>query len=253
MSFSSHFDRLVRDFCHSISSEFNISEEKCYQLWTHSFANEKNEIETKNEIKEDASLKRSEDPDLEITKEKIMEATKDGLIAMCKKKGLKQSGKKEELYKRLMDSLIAAHNSGSSNSSNSNVIDKKVVKNDIPKVKTGGAVVDKIREQSRVFEQVLRKNKFGYYMHTETFLVFNTDKIVHGRQNMENGSILDLTVEDIEICKKFKFPYKIPENLNSSKNLNDIKIEEIEDEVLDEDDIEEEEEEEEEIIDDEDA
>lgn len=250
MSFSSHFDRLIRDFCHSISTEFNISEEKCYQLWSQSFSNEKNE-ET-NEVKEDSSKRNEEDPDLEITKEKIMEATKDGLIAMCKKRGLKQSGKKDELYKRLMDSLIASHNSSTSNSS-TNANEKKIVKNDAPKVKTGGTVIDKIKEQSRVFEQVLRKNKFGYYMHTETCLVFNTDKMVHGRQNMENGSILDLTVEDIEICKKFKFPYKIPENLNSSKNLNDVKIEEIEDEVLDEDDIEEEEEEEEEIIDDEDA
>lgn len=252
MSFSSHFDHLIRDFCRSLSSEFNISEEKCYNLWYNVSNEVKNDV--KNDVKNEVKNEQVEDPDLEITREKIMEATKDGLIAMCKKKGLKQSGKKDELYKRLMDSLIASHNAiananGNGNASN----DKKVLKNDAPKVKTGGVIIDKIKEQGRVFEQGLRKNKFGNFMHIETCLVFNTDKMVHGRQNMEDGTVLGLTVEDIEICKKFKFPYKIPENLNSSKNINDIKIDEIEDEMLDEDDIEEEEEEEEDILDDEDA
>lgn len=248
MSLASHFDRLIRDFCRTLSAEFNISEEKCYQLWSSMGT------DTEDKNKEDKkSDDKTEDPDLEITREKILEATKDGLIAMCKKKGLKQSGKKEELYKRLMDSLIISNNTSSGVDKNDKDKDKKVVKNDTTKVKTGGAIIDKIKEQGRTFEQPLRKNKFGYYMHIETCLVFNSEKMVHGRQNMEDGTILELTVEDIEICKKFKFPYKIPENLNSSKNLNDIKIDEMEDEILDEEDIEEEEEEEEELLDDEDA
>jgi len=56
-----------------------------------------------------------------------------------------------------------------------------------------------------------------------------------------------LTVEDIELCKKYKFNYKLPENLNVNKSLDDVNIEEVEEEEeLDEEDIEEEVEEEEE-------
>ncbi len=85
----------------------------------------------------------------------------------------------------------------------------------------------------------------------QTRLVFNTDKMVYGKQTDE-PSILPLTAEDIEVCKRYKFNYKLPENLNVNKSLDDIKIDDMEEEELDEEDIEEDiEEEEEEVVDDE--
>jgi hypothetical protein len=86
----------------------------------------------------------------------------------------------------------------------------------------------------------------------QTGLVFNTDKMVYGKQ--KDDDIIPLTPEDIELCKKYKFMYKLPENLNVSKNLDDIKIDEVEEEEdLDDDDLEEDiEDEEEEPLDDED-
>jgi hypothetical protein len=102
-----------------------------------------------------------------------------------------------------------------------------------------------------VSDIAIRKNKYGNFEHMQTRLVFNTDKMVYGKQTDE-PSILPLTAEDIEVCKRYKFNYKLPENLNVNKSLDDIKIDDMEEEELDEEDIEEDiEEEEEEVVDDE--
>jgi hypothetical protein len=84
--------------------------------------------------------------------------------------------------------------------------------------------------------QNLRKNKFGNFEHFETGLVFQSEtETVYGKQN-ENGKVDILTDDDIEQCKKFKFNYKLPDNLNTNKDLNNIKIDEVEDEDEDDED-----------------
>ena len=87
----------------------------------------------------------------------------------------------------------------------------------------------------------------------QTGLVFGTDKVVYGKQT-DSGDIIPLTAEDIELCKKYKFVYKLPENLNVNKSLDDIKIDDVEEEedLDDEDLVDDIEEEEEEVMDDED-
>lgn len=69
----------------------------------------------------------------------------------------------------------------------------------------------------------IRRNKYGNYEHEPTNLIFDKDeKIVIGKQ--ENENIIELTEEDIESCKKFKFNYKLPENLDKGKVTKNIKI-----------------------------
>jgi hypothetical protein len=77
-------------------------------------------------------------------------------------------------------------------------------------------------------------NKHGNFEHFETHLVFKNDpsRACYGKQN-EDGSIHQLTKEDIELCKKYKFPYIPIENLQSNKHNND----EINEDIDDEDDI----------------
>jgi hypothetical protein len=106
--------------------------------------------------------------------------------------------------------------------------------------------------KASVSEISIRKNKYGNFEHMQTGLVFNTDKMVYGKQ--DESDVLQLTPEDIELCKKYKFNYKLPENLNVSKNLDDIKIDDVEEEEdLDDEDIEEDiEDEDEEPLDDDD-
>ena len=239
MSFVHKLDSMIRDFCDLVSRTHHLNKDDVYRLWTSSSTGASSSKEAKpisppsspvSQVSQPVS-----DPDTEITREKIMAANKDMLNAMCKKRGLKVTGKKDELVQRLIDSLSAEKETKKT--------ETKVTQSVASKNKNDSAIVKTIKERSA--ELAIRKNKFGNFEHMSTGLVFNTDKMVYGRQ-LEDGKVNDLTLDDIELCKKNKFMYKIPENLNTSKNLDDIKIEDIEEEVLDDEDIEEEEEEEEE-------
>lgn len=228
---SSKFDSIMREFCDTLARKFNLNANEVFSVWSGTSS-----TPASSPASPKITASTSSDPDTEITREKIMASNKDMLAAMCKKKGLKMSGKKEELVQRLVDSLAN---------------DQKTDKKPEPKKKESTApIIKSINE--RTAELAIRKNKFGNFEHSQTSLVFNTDKLVYGRQ-MEDGKVNDLTADDIELCKKYKFPYKIPENLNTAKNMDDVKIEDIEDEVLDDDDLEDEieDEEEEDIPDDE--
>jgi hypothetical protein len=238
MSLNHKLDNLIKEFCKNLSITYDLPEEDLYGIWkgekvksNGSPAAPTSAPVPKNEVKEN--------PDTEITKEKIMVATKDMLAAMCKKKGLKMSGKKEELVSRLLDSLSSSSATSTKASSNSNS-----KKDESPVVKAAKASIG---------ELAIRRNKHGNFEHMQTGLVFNTEKQVYGKQ-LDSGEVKALTSEDIETCKKYKFPFKLPDNLNVNKSLDDIKVDEIEEEEeLDDEDIEEDVEEEDEDILDEDV
>lgn len=225
MSFATSFDGMVRDFCRILSEKYSLNETEVLSVWTGSSSMPVKSVTASSSSSVSASSVQ-DDADTEITKEKIMSATKDMLAAMCKKKGLKQSGKKEDLYKRLVESLSAPSTTAEAPKKPSTSSGKK---EDAPVIKS-------IKE--RTAELAIRKNKFGNFEHVPTGLIFNTDKMVCGKQ-LPDGTVLELTSIDIDTCNKYKFPFKMPENLNtSSKNMDDVKIEDMEEELLDEEDIE---------------
>jgi len=53
---------------------------------------------------------------------------------------------------------------------------------------------------------LIYQNKFGNFEHGISKLIFNNDKLVHGRQ-LEDGKIADLTIEDVKLCYKYKFKH----------------------------------------------
>lgn len=111
------------------------------------------------------------------------------LINLCKSKNIKHTGTKDVIIKRLIE-----HENGSQNSLKQN-IKKTVVE--------------------------IKRNKWNNYVHTDSNLVFNnTSQKVIGKQNSD-GSILELTIDDINICKQLGFKFILPENLDSSKNDDD--------------------------------
>jgi len=138
MSFSSKLDSLIKDFCNSIANQYKLDETELFQIWkgespkktvqtvqkTLSFPSSSSKKETKDSSETSESSKESKE-DFEVTREKIMTGNKDLLAAMCKKKGLKMSGKKEELVQRLLDSLGSSSVSSSSSSKNTREVPKK--------------------------------------------------------------------------------------------------------------------------------
>jgi hypothetical protein len=163
---------------------------------------------------------------------------------MCKAKGLTCSGKKEDLVKRLVDCL--SNTSGGSSpppevsSSSSATSPSGIIKKSPPKAKKEEpAVIKEVKSATGATPLSIRKNSFGNYEHGLTHLIFNKETLVCGLQNPD-GTVSKLTDAEIELCKKYKFKCVTPENLNTAKGGDDVKIEELEDngdEELDEEDI----------------
>lgn len=162
------------------------------------------------------------------------------LSGICKKKGLKCSGKKEELINRIIES----NKEGSSSSESAPV--KKSVQTTLASVKKTPSVV---KSEPSVLKKIVQtaprlhisRNAWGNYEHADSHLVFDKDdRVVIGKQSPD-GTVLDIGDEDIDTCKFYKFEYRLPENLDKNKkNGDDVVIEEMEEE-LGEDDFEEDE------------
>lgn len=157
------------------------------------------------------------------------------LSGICKKKGLKCSGKKEELINRIID----ANKEGSSSSEPAPA--KKSVQSTLSSVKKTPSVV---KSEPSVLKKIVQtaprlhisRNAWGNYEHADSHLVFDKDdRVVIGKQSPD-GTVLDIGDEDIETCKFYKFEYRLPENLDKNKkNSDDVVIEEMEEELGEED------------------
>lgn len=157
-------------------------------------------------------------PPSELTK-----LSKTELVELCKTKNLKHTGTKQELVQRLVNF--------EKEKTQQPQITPKLVHKAVPPI-------------------ALHRNKFGNFEHPDTNFVFNekTEK-VYGRQNAD-GIVSPLTVDDINLCNKFKFTYDIPLNLKDNTNATTdkalLELEEEEEEEL-EVEVEEEEEEQDEV------
>ena len=133
--------------------------------------------------------------------------SKKELTELCKNKNLKVSGTRNDLIARIIE------------------YDTKLIQKNTPQ----NNIVKKLTEKLPKLE--LTKNEFGFFEHPETKFVFDTKtQKVFGKQN-QNGSVDELDAEDIETCKKFKFLYNIPLNLDKKINVLDVKVDELDDEL----------------------
>lgn len=227
---SKQIDSTILEFCETIAQKFGLNKMDVYALWSDDQA----PVSSSSHSSEKSDKPESADVS-EMTPEKVLTCTKDYLMAYCKSKGLKQSGKKEEIIQRVLDSLKTTGSTSSSAKASASGSKSKTSAPVAP-------VLASVAEKSGTLE--IRKNKFGNEEHFESGLVFNKEtKMVIGKQN-PNGKLESLTDKDIETCKKYKFLYKLPENLSVDKGLQNVKVDELDEEdeeELDEDDIEEEE------------
>lgn len=220
MSFSENVQNAINNailnYIDKISNKYKINKEDLLKLWNST----------------DTSEKKDDEKTYDDSKQKIVNGltklTKPELIELCKSKGLKAKGTKSEL----IEILSEEENKKTILKSQENINTKLVAK--IPSI-------------------AIKRNKFNNYEHEETSFVFdNKEKKVYGKQNPD-GSISQLSKEDINVCNKYKFAYVIPDNLDTNSNKADDEVEEyIEDDLdddvdADEDELEEVEEEEEEF------
>jgi len=187
----------IKLYISEIANKYELNENELYQLWNNN--EEFKPVAKKESIKED-----NLDPEL-------MKLSKKELSEMCKAKNLPISGTKADLVKRLISKEIPKKSVNS-------------IKNE--KVKSS-EVIKKLVEKIPPIQ--IKKNSFGNYEHSDSKLVFNNStKRAFGTQNPD-GTISELTPEDIDLCHKYKFTYDIPENLDKKLNINDEEDEELDD------------------------
>jgi hypothetical protein len=179
------------------------------------------------ELKESTKIDQDQDQDQDLNPDVLLKCNKAELIALCKTHGKKCSGTKSVLINR----LLGKDEADESVKSKTKITKQEVVK-DVPVIKKLTANIPNI---------LIRRNKFNNYEHPETSLIFdNETKLVIGKQK-DDGTIDQLTEDDIDQCNAFKFKFKIPSDLDQKLNLGDVKVDELsddddEDELVEEED-----------------
>jgi len=183
-----------------VSQKYNIDQNELQELWSSS----------SNRIKTDDPK-----PTISSADSELNNLTKPELIQMCKDKNLKVSGSKNELIQRLL-----------------NIEMKKVEEKPVKQLVQQPLIIKKLVDKIPKLE--INKNNFGNFEHKESGLVFdNKTQKVYGRQNSD-GTVSELTHEDINICNKYKFLYIVPNNFDKKVNILDIKVDELDEDLEEE-------------------
>ena len=163
------------------------------------------------------------------TNESLMLLTKQELQERCKKAGVRSSGTKNDLVKYLLEKKPAK-----TTQTKMPEFIKQSSSQEEKKTEQKQTIIKKITSSQAVFN--IRRNKFNNYEDINTGFVFNNiSKKVIGKQNSD-GTISDLTKEDINICNKYKFKYVLPTNLDKNTRTDDVKVEELDEEEEEVDD-----------------
>jgi hypothetical protein len=213
-------EKVIQTFITKVSTTYNLDNNDLNAIWTGNIYSEK--------LNKDVCS-----PD--ISNESLLKCNKDELKALCKQKGYKCSGSKPDLISRLLgkeDTKQSDTKKSDTKKSDTkkeiSIVEKKLIAN-IPNI-------------------LIKRNKYNNYEHPETSFVFNNEtKIVIGKQN-KNGSIEELTEDDIDKCNAFKFQFQIPMNLDKKSKLVDVKVEELDEDEDEDEELEVEEEELEELV-----
>lgn len=138
----------------------------------------------------------------------LLSLKKIDLQKMCRERGLKVSGNKRDLVIRLSSET----NSGVADEGFARIKKKTDNKDKKPVIKTLQTKIPTIQI----------RNIDGRYIHEETSIVFNENRKAIGK--LVGEETVELSENDIDICNKFKFDFKLPTNLdNQNKSIDSSK------------------------------
>jgi hypothetical protein len=216
-----HIDNVLDSYINTISDKYNINKDELKQLWySDSYKPPQKTVSNVNTL-------QTIDMD-DLSPQRLLKCSKVELAALCKHHGKKftSKNKKEDLLALLQEKSVV------------NIEPKKPIENNIKKsIQQIPSVIKNITSTIQTIP--IRKNCHGNLEHSETKLIFDKNtKKVFGKQE-DDGTVSDLCDDDIQNCKKFKFAYDVPQNLDKKNTLEKVKLQELEDddiEVVDEDD-----------------
>ena len=214
-------EQVIETFISRVAEELNLNEDQLRALWSGSVSSPHNGgTSSRKKVKAKTKSNPITDIDTEdVSPERLMSCTVAELKALCRARGLVLKGKKADLISRLsgvdVDNLPRQRPAKKATKKKSahSVASAKVIKalsGNIPNI-------------------TIRRNNHNNLEHPDTGLVFDKQtNTAIGKQN-DNGSVDDLTDADIELCKKFKFKFQVPENLDKNADLANVEVEELED------------------------
>jgi hypothetical protein len=216
-----HVESVMENYWDVLSEKYSLDKDELRSLWQGSTAVKPSKPSKPSIAK--PSIAKPNPPALEtvdmedISEPRLLKCNLNELKALCRSRNLKVGGKKSELIDRLL-----GKEEGTEKPVKASPAKEKSTKN---KVETSD-VIKKLTANIPVLP--IRKNAFGNPEHPETGLVFDvkTESVV-GRQ-LDDGTVATLTPEDIENCKRFKFRYIVPENLDQKDTLDNVEVEELE-------------------------
>lgn len=209
-------DTVVEKYISVLASKYDLSKEELFALWSGQ--------EVSNTISTG-----------DLDPVFLAKALKPELVNLCKVRGLKCKGTKTELIAILQGGKVPDKDSSEKKTppSKKSPHSKKNVPEILKQLKVNIPTVP------------IRKNKFGNMEDPKTTFVFDRkSKKVIGKQ-LEDGTVTELTKDDINICNKEKYEYVLPSNLDQQSKLEDEKVEELDEDIDEEEELEEELEEEE--------
>ena len=222
-------DHLQNFFERVTAKHSNITKEELEELWNTS------EVPIKSSSNVDDDCPKFLAPPTDITHEYLLKCLKPELVGLCKKYNVKATGTKNDLLAALREKLFSNKPETETEQTTSITKPTSSVKKTVepPVIKKLATTIPTV---------AISRNKFGNHEHTETSFIFDKkSKKVIGKQNPD-GSIDELTEEDINLCNKHKFEYVLPNNLDKNSK-NNATIDELDDEeiVESDDDLDEEE------------
>lgn len=208
-------DEIIFEFISQVATKYNLDPNELITMWDGEAENV--QALPKSVPKKASSVTQIPSNDEELNPKELLTLKKPELQALCRKRGLKCTGTKPELI-----ALLAGGSSGVEEEKPKTAPIKEV---SVKKPATTTPVVKKLVANALTVS--IRRNQFGNHEHPETALVFDpkTKKVI-GKQN-DNGSVDDLTPEDIDVCNQYKFDYSVPENLDKKSKLEEEKVEEL--------------------------
>jgi hypothetical protein len=209
-------DNHLLGFCDQVAKEFQLDPAKVRDLWNSSRWKEaeiapntlviRNALVDALVVKEDAKKPAPTDPS---------KMTVAQLKELCKEKGVPTSGTKPILLARLGLSSTEVKSTS-----------KPAKKSKSPEEeKPSPALIkaqDYVNTNNTISESITVKlNKFNNREHTASGLLIDKEtKKAYGRQNAD-GTVSELTKDDIELCKKYKLSFVIPTNLDKNRKYDD--------------------------------
>ncbi len=233
-SIEQHIDSLLT----TISTKYNIDKHELKNLWCNldESTNVENQPQRTEEVTQ--SVPVTETTSTTTTTEKAYDINNihdydvKTLKGILKSLGLKVSGKKADLISRIMNSENEPKKSPSRKSPSKKSSKKKKQTRLLP-------INGKIELQKR---QIHFKKIDNFHVHEDSNLIIDSEtKIIIGKYDIDTKSMVNLTENDINICKKYKFRFNMPENLLSdhSKKEDRNKLKDKLSDILKEEEVEE--------------